>query len=412
MEKIERIELYHVSIPLEKPFYPSWIPGYPQTHNRFTLLRMRTQSGVEGVSAGVAFEKEREGFGSLLGPYLMGLDATDITAVRQRLREASYLGWRNAWVEAAFWDIKAKIEGKPLYQLFQESPEKVDSLRVYASLGEVRPAEERKGDLDRLLERGFGALKLRVHAATLEEDIHLLQEVGNYLDGRAGLMVDANQGWPVSLIQQTPIWDLDRAVAFARACEAFSVKWLEEPLDMHAYDDLARLRQETSTPIGGGELNSGWHEFKVMMEKGSLDIYQPDATLAGGISDSLRVMKACREKGLGYAPHTWTNGVGLLVNLHLFAAWGRGEFLEYPYEPPGWIPGERDAILKEPVEVSSQGTVRVPQVPGIGIEVSERALKKYGKKFYTMTPLRLAVHTVRQKGLRTALDLKRLKEGS
>lgn len=343
---------------------------------------------------------------------MMGLDATDITTVKERLREASYLGWRNAWVEAAFWDIKAKMEGKPLYQLFQESPGKVESLKVYASLGEVRPADRRKRDVDELIEKGFGALKLRVHAATMKEDIRLLEEVGRHVDGRVGLMVDANQGWPVSLIQRTPIWDLDRAVQFARACEAFSLKWLEEPLDMHAYDDLADLRGKTNTPIAGGELNSGWHEFKVMMEKGSLDLYQPDATLAGGISDSLLVMKACADRGLGYAPHTWTNGIGLLINLHLFAAWGKGEFLEYPYEPPGWVPRERDAILKRAVEVSSQGTVRVPQEPGIGIELNERAVRQFGQKFYTLTPLRLAVHTVRQKGFRTALDLKRLKKGS
>lgn len=410
MEKIESLELYHVSIPLPEPFYPSWIPGYPQTHNRFTLLRMKTSSGVEGVSAGVAFEKEREGFGSLLGPYLLGLDAEDITAVRERLREASYLGWRNAWVEAAFWDIKAKLAGKPLYQLFREEPEPVESLKVYCSLGEVRPAVQREKDLDALAAKGFGAVKLRVHAATLEEDLQLLKDVAKLLDGRLELIVDANQGWPVSLIKKTPIWDLDRAVRFARACEEFSVQWLEEPLDMHAYDELALLRQKTKTPIAGGEMNSGWHEFKVMMEKGSLDIYQPDATLSGGISDSLRVMEACREQGVGYAPHTWTNGVGLLVNLHLFAAWGKGDYLEYPYEPPGWVPAARDAILESPIGVSPLGTVSVPQIPGIGIELSERALRRFGHRFYRMTPFRLALHTIRQKGLRTALQLKRTRE--
>jgi len=59
--KVDRIELYHVAIPLPKPFYPSWIPGYPQTVNRFTLLRLTTDDGVQGLAAGVAFEEEREG---------------------------------------------------------------------------------------------------------------------------------------------------------------------------------------------------------------------------------------------------------------------------------------------------------------------------------------------------------------
>ena len=93
--KVERIELFHVAIPLAKPFYPAWIPGYPQTENRFTLLRLTTDEGVQGLAAGVAFELEREGLGGLLGPYLIGLDPVDIDTARQRIREASYLGWRN-----------------------------------------------------------------------------------------------------------------------------------------------------------------------------------------------------------------------------------------------------------------------------------------------------------------------------
>ncbi len=410
MEKIESIELYHVSIPLAKPFFPSWIPGYPQTHNRCTLLRIRTKSGVEGLSAGVAFEQEREGFGSLLGPYLLGLDPTDIDTVRERLREASYLGWRNPWVEAAFWDIKAKLAGKPLYQLLQKETKRVDRLKVYASMGEVRSVEQRKQDLDELQARGFGAFKLRVHAPTLEEDVGLLEGVSRVLDGRMDMMVDANQGWPVSLIQKTPIWDLDRAVRFAGACEACSVKWLEEPLDMYAYDDLAELRGKTETPIAGGEMNTGWHEYRVLMEKGSLDIYQPDATLSCGISDSLRVMEACRKNGQGFAPHTWTNGIGLIVNMHMYAAWGGDGYMEYPYEPPGWTPARRDALLKNPVEVSSDGTVPMPQEPGIGIRLNPRTLRLFGHRFYRMTPFKLAVHTIRQKGLKTALELKRSRD--
>jgi L-alanine-DL-glutamate epimerase-like enolase superfamily enzyme len=410
MEKIESVELYHVNIPLKEPFFPSWIPGYPQTHNRGTLLRVRTSSGIEGISAGVAHETEREGLGCLLGPYILGMDATNIPVVRQRLREASYLGWRNPWVEAAFWDIRAKIAGRPLYQLLQQEAERVERLPVYASLGEVRPFERRRNDLESLVARGFRAVKLRVHAATLEEDIRLLQSVGKFLEGRLALMVDANMGWPVSLIKGVPQWDLDRATAFARACEEFSVKWLEEPLDMHAYDDLAALRQRTSTPIAGGEMNSGWHEYRVMLEKGCLDIYQPDATLSCGISDILRVMEACREQGLKFCPHTWTNGIGVLINMHLYAAWGQEGFLEYPYDPPGWIPACRDGILSAPVEVSDDGTVPVPQVPGIGVQLDEKALRKFGKRFYKATPFRLAVHTIRQKGLRTAMELKRARE--
>ena len=64
--KITAFELYHVSVPLREPFWPSWIPGYPQTHNNFTLIRILTDEGIEGYSAGPAQGREREGLGDLL----------------------------------------------------------------------------------------------------------------------------------------------------------------------------------------------------------------------------------------------------------------------------------------------------------------------------------------------------------
>ena len=69
--KIERIELWHVELPLPAPFEPAWIPGYVQTENRFTLLCLRTDSGLEGFSAAPAMGRERECLGALLVPYLL-----------------------------------------------------------------------------------------------------------------------------------------------------------------------------------------------------------------------------------------------------------------------------------------------------------------------------------------------------
>jgi L-alanine-DL-glutamate epimerase-like enolase superfamily enzyme len=156
-------------------------------------------------------------------------------------------------------------------------------------------------------------------------------------------------------------------------------------------------------------LNGGWHEFKVMLEKGSYDIYQPDATMGGGITDACKVLAACREKGLGFTPHTWTNGLGFLINLHVYASGTRDHPIEYPYEPPGWIPEARDGLLIEPILVDADGTVAVPEKPGLGIELDENKLSRYGQKFFEITSRGLAVKTIQEKGLFTALRLARKK---
>src|ERR1043166_6904251 len=122
MSTIARVELWHVAVPLHATFRPSWIPGFPQNENRFDLVRVFTNDGVVAVAAGPALGHERAGLGNLLGPYLIGEDATDIAMIRQRIREMGYLGFRNGWIEPAFWDIKGKLAGKPAYELLAGKP--------------------------------------------------------------------------------------------------------------------------------------------------------------------------------------------------------------------------------------------------------------------------------------------------
>ena len=410
-DPITRIELFHVSIPLPATFYPTWIPHLPQTQNNFTLVRLTTRSGLVGHAAGVAMEHERAGLGSLLGPYLLEADALDIAVVQQRLREASYLGWRNAWLEAAFWDIKAKAEGKPLYQLLSGSDETVSEVKVYCSMGELTRGQELRQYLDQAAARGVRAVKIRVHEMQEQPDHNALYEARRYTGDDFSLMVDANQGWRVALLGAAPRWDLERATRFGKVCDELNYTWIEEPLEMYAYDEQAELRRRVRTKIAGGELNAGWHEFSVMLEKGSYDIYQPDVTLAGGIGQALQLMQACAaDEALSFSPHTWTNGIGFLINLQVYAAWSRKLFLEYPFQPPGWVPAARDGLLRRPIELTPHGTVEVPQEPGIGIQIDPAQLRKYGKRFFHLDKPRLIFHTIRQKGLRTAMQLGRIKK--
>lgn len=409
MSKVERIELYHVSVPLDKPFFPSWIPGYPQTHVRYTLIRIFTNDGLLGVSAGNAFAKERQGLGELLGGFLLGVKADDIDTVRMRLREASYLGWRNWWIEAAFWDLKGKTENKPVYKLLQTKEETVTKAKIYASSGEVKNFEQRKPYLDDIREKGIEAVKIRVKDPARADDVTILKQVRKEVGENFVLAVDANQGWPVSIVDPTPLWDLEYATNFGSACDDLNIAWIEEPLYMHDWDGMAELRRRIKTPISGAELHGDWHEVRPLFEYECLDKYQPDATFCGGLTVSKRVMDECRARNLDFSPHTWTNGIGFLINLHAFAAWEKREYIEYPYEPPSWMPEKRDGIIPT-IEVNSDGTIDIPQETGLGIKIDERRLRKYGKRFSVTTPLRLAVKTIHEKGLKTALELKRKKE--
>lgn len=409
MVAIARIELYHVRVPLERTFYPSWIPGYPSNDNRFDLIRVITDDGIEGWSAGPAMSRERDGFGKLLGPYLIGEDPTDIPRMQQRLREASYIGWRNWWLEPAFWDIKGKVEGKPVCELLGGAPRKIE---VYASTGEVKAPEARIEECLARHEEGFKTVKLRVHAFDEADDIRQVQQTARAVGDKLKLGVDANQAWRVTIIGDAPLWDLARAKRFADACAEVGMAWIEEPLPMDDYEAQAALTAYSKVPIAGGEIHTGGlPELKMMIERRCYAIFQPDCMFTGGIAQTMEVARLCRKHGLLYTPHTWTNGFGFAANLHLAAAAGFADekSLEYPYNPPSWTVEARDGLLTQPFH-HERGTVQVPTGPGLGIEVDRKALRRYGVRTFTMDRKRLVFFALRDRGLKAAREIDAVKK--
>jgi L-alanine-DL-glutamate epimerase-like enolase superfamily enzyme len=399
--RITQVDLWHVSVPTPAPFYPSWIPGFPQTENRFTLVRLRTASGLEGWSAGPAMGRERAGLGELLGPYLLGERADDIVSIQQRVREMGYLGWRIGWLEPACWDIVGKARGKPVYELLGGTGGKV---KLYASTGEVKTGAQRVDEVRARLAEGFEAVKLRVHDATLAEDVAQIRETRRGVGDGPILGVDANQAWRVAVVADAPRWDYARALAFCREAQALAFRWVEEPLPMDDYAGLARLRAEVDVAIAGGELNSqGLPEFGVMLEKGCYDWYQPDAVFTGGIAGTWQIIRRVAAAGCQYSPHTWTNGIGFAINLQLHAASPSRAttLLEYPLNPPSWVPRVRDGLLREPF-LHERGWLELPTRPGLGFEIDPAQLRRHGRHFFRATTLRMAVHAVLDKGVATA----------
>ena len=404
MSSIACIELYHVRIPLDKPFYPSWIPGYPAMENRFDLIKIITKDGVEGYSAAPAMASERLGLGHLIAPYLLGHDATDLGLMLQRLREMSYLGVRANWIEPAFWDIKGKIEDQPVYKLLGGRPEPVE---LYASTGEIKDKDSRIFEAEKWAEQGFKTIKIRVHDFDVQKDIRQVKAVVDAVGDKMAIGVDANQGWRVTIINDAPLWDLERAKYFADACADMQIAWLEEPLPMDDYDGLSALTQYSKVPIAGGEIQTnGKGELKLMIEKKCYDIFQPDAIMTGGIQHTLDVAGHCRKHGLQFTPHTWTNGIGFAVNLQVHLASGFNGIapLEFPVNPPSWTIEKRDGILRKPF-MHENGRFHPTHFPGLGFEIDPDKLAAYGEKFFSMNKKEQVFYSLKDKGLVTSLKL-------
>ena len=109
-----------------------------------------------------------------------------------------------------------------------------------------------------------------------------------------------------------------------------------------------------------------YRELVAALDADAFDVHQPDVVLAAGMLRGRELAELALAKRRWYTPHTWTNGIGLLANLHVAAGVGGGPFIEFPYDPPGWTPERRDFMLAEPVRVGPDGILRVPQRPGLG----------------------------------------------
>ncbi len=381
MSVVDSIELYFVNVPTPAPFSPAWVIKGTRSAFAHYLIRIRTDDGVEGFSAFSAAGRERAGIGDALAHMFLGKDATDIDQVLELLHVPAYGGIRNFWVEPAFWDIKGKLAGKPVCELLGGKPCK---LNLYVSAGEVKEPAARIDEALAHYEAGFRVMKLRVHDFDEAVDIRQVQEPARALEGKMKFGVDCNQAFWLIANGPGPKWDLARAKRFADACYEAGLLWVEEPLFMEWYDDMAALAAYSRIPISGGELHTqGLPELTQMIDKRCYHIFQPDAMWTGGIKQTLEVARRVRKAGLKFTPHSWSNGIGFAVNMQVMAASGFQDEMdfEYPYNPPGWTLDVRDAMLKEPWQ-HDRGTLQVPNKPGLGFEIDEKALAQYGKCFF------------------------------
>lgn len=371
--RITSVEVKRLTCPLKRPFFPTWLPGYPQTLHRLNLVVLGTDEGITGYSAGPAFGAEAQGLEELLTPFLVGRDPFNVEEIVQILRSATYLGFRVWYVEPALWDLIGKATDQPVYKLLGG---RRDRIRAYASTGELKGIDERLQVIEEIQKMGLKAVKLRFHSLDWRDDLDIARAVRDEFPDLE-IMVDANMGWRVAGLGEAPRWDLATATRVAHELAELDVRWLEEPLDKHDYRGYRQLRRKVGIPLAGGEFNSDLHEFRELVDQECLDILQPDVMISGGILLSRKIAALAETHNLGFAPHTWTNGLGLAANLQVMGAASHCEWAEWPYEPPGWTPEARDFLLERHILVDEDGTLEIPSSPGLGVAVDPDALKNY-----------------------------------
>jgi L-alanine-DL-glutamate epimerase-like enolase superfamily enzyme len=181
-----------------------------------------------------------------------------------------------AGVDTALWDLAARQSGRSLALVLGGAQ---TSVPAYASSIDLfmTPAELSE-HLAGVVERGYGAAKIKVGCPTIEEDLARLEAARAVLGDDRLLLLDANQSWGV-----------DEAIGRVRAFERFRPRWIEEPLAPEDIEGHARLRQRTSVPIAVGESLYTSDQFLAYLRAGAVDVLQPDIARVGGITEWMRI---------------------------------------------------------------------------------------------------------------------------
>ncbi|MCM8550761.1 galactonate dehydratase [Streptomyces sp. STCH 565 A] len=351
---------------------------------RWVLVRVTTDTGAAGWGEALLSKRRRAVLGAVadLADNLVGAPAGRIEELWHRMRRGAFfrggpvLSTAAAAIEQALWDIKGRALGVPVHELFG-GPVR-ERTRVYAWIGGDHPADVVAGARERVAQ-GFTAVKMN---ATAELDhIAGAAEVDAVVARVAGLREEFGTGLDVALdfhgrVHRSMVRPL------LRELEQFRLMWVEEPLAPGHEDLLPEVaRAAGATRIATGErLTSRW-DFRTLLERGGVDILQPDVSVTG-LSELARICHLAEAHDAAVVPHCPNGPVSLAASLQVAAAClnvplhEQSLGLHYNTGHGGLPRGEMADYVRDPAPLTPvDGALAVPAGPGLGIEVDEAAVR-------------------------------------
>ena len=351
-----------------------WPEGHVPEDDLHALVEVVTDDGPSGVGSVFTSSQLVEAGVAFLRPQWLGESAEEPERVSEKLRQSSFWQGRGGTVEhvisgidIALWDLFGKICNQPVSRLLGGCYR--ERIKPYASMLFDEPGKLRD-NLSAVVERGFRAIKLGWRPfgrVSRHYDELLVRTARDTVGAEVDLLVDAGgseQFWPHGYK-----W----AIETARMLKGFDVVWFEEALPPDDIEGYIKLREHSPVPISTGEVLTRRQSFKPWLERGAVDIIQPDATKCGGLTEAWRIAWMAYENNIQWVPHGWNTALGLAADLHLSAAMPVARYVEY-LTPSPYL----DAIIAEPFKVDSEGYLNVPDRPGLGVELDREAMKRYG----------------------------------
>jgi D-galactarolactone cycloisomerase len=357
---------------------PHWVSHFIVPKANEILVRVQTDEGVEGIGMATSYTPIEAAIHAVktgIADQIVGADPLAPEALYQKLfaltwqRLSNEKKWTreaiiriSAAVDIALWDIVGKVAKLPLYRLFGGFRNAVPCYVTCAYYRDGKTLSELKDEMHMLKDQGHTGFKAKAGGLPLAEDLARLELVREVIGERNDLMVDVNRGW-----------DLATAIEGARLMEPLNPRWLEEPVRW-ADDrrELKLLAQKTRIPLSAGESELTSYGCRALLEEQAIQILQFDCTMMGGFTEGRKLSALCEFHHVQVAPHH-----DCFIHAHIVGATPSGAIVESFTDP------ERDPLqaelFEDPPKIA-KGVLTLKEAPGLGLTLSEKALKKFGER--------------------------------
>jgi len=336
------------------------------------FVRLTTDTGAVGWGQTSTYNADITAtiFHRQVAPWALGADAADIAGLVRRIEErehkypGSYRCRALAGLDTAMWDLRGRLEGKPVVELLGGRPR---PLRAYAS--SMRRDITPEAEAERLLRlrdtQGFDAFKWRV-AAECGRDVDewpgrteaIVPLVSRALGDGIAKLVDANSGFSPG-----------RAIEIGRLLESEDVVHFEEPCPYWELEQTRAVTAALELDVTGGEQDWDLATWRRMIDTRTVDIVQPDIMYMGGLSRTLAVAAMAASAGLPCTPHSANLSLVTICTMHFLGAIANpGKYLEFSIEGPDYYPWQEGLFLGDPFAIRD-GRVTIPSEPGWGVEI-------------------------------------------
>ena len=374
---IDGIEVYVLNNP--KDVKPHWVSHFIVPTANELLIKIKTKNGNSGFGIATSYTDIKpiiKPFTNGLQDLVIGEDPFCPEKIYDKIfkltdtRMSSEKGWSrealiriSAALDIACWDLIGKAANIPLYKLFGGYRNKVPVYVTCAYYRDGKDEIELRDELKKLIDIGHQSFKVKVGGLSIKEDAKRLETIRNEIGNQKDLMIDVNRAW-----------DLKTAIEGVKEFKKFNPIWIEEPVRWE--DDrrnLKLLSKQTDIPLSGGESEITIYGCRSMIEEEAIQILQFDCTMFGGFTNGKKLSALCEINHIDIAPHH-----DCYIHAPLVAASPSGRIVES-------FDDERDPLQSELFENQhkmSNGWIYLNENPGLGFDISEAALKKFGKLVY------------------------------